>query len=215
MPLLPQDPRQQKLVLVAVLALGLAGAYHQLVATPQSAVIAAAEAHVDSLELANAKVAAAVRGGAVNKIKAEAAAYRRDLDALRLLVPTGNEVPALLEQVSTAARRAGLDIAAVEPLPVIPGEEFDTYRYKISIAGSYHPLAEFLTNVGSLTRIIAPANLQLVPAPARAATGHRANVDALLKATFEIQTYVAKGTTRAPAPPPRVAAVTPTSASRS
>ena len=193
MALLPSDPRKQRMIMVAVLALGLAGVYYTYVAAPEGAAIAAAEAHVDSLELANAKVAAAVRGGSVNKIKAEAAAYRRDLDALRQLVPTGNEVPALLEQVSTAARRAGLDIASVEPLPVIVGDEFDTYRYKITMAGPYHPLGEFLTNVGSLTRIIAPANLQLEPAPAAAATGRRAAAEALLKATLEIQTYVAKG----------------------
>jgi hypothetical protein len=105
-------------------------------------------------------------------------------------------VPALLEQVSTAARRAGLDIASVQPLPMIVGEEFDTYRYKISVAGSYHPLAEFLTNVGSLTRIIAPANLQLELAPDAAATGRRAAADALLKATFEIQTTSRRGARR-------------------
>jgi type IV pilus assembly protein PilO len=205
MGLLPNDPRQQRLVMVAVLALGLGGIYYQYVAEPQSVALDASEAHVDSLELANAKVAAAVNGGSANKIKAEAAAFRRDLDALRQLVPTGNEVPALLEQVSTAARRAGLDIGSVEPLPMIVGEEFDTYRYKISVAGSYHPLAEFLTNVGSLTRIIAPANLQLEPAPAQAATGRRAAADALLKATFEIQTYVAKGSSPAAIPRPSLA----------
>lgn len=194
MALLPSDPRQQKLVMAAVLALGLAGSYQAYVAAPEAAALAATEAHLDSLELANAKVSAAMRGGSMNKIKAEAAAYRRDLDALRLLVPTGNEVPALLEQVSTAARRAGLELATVEPLPVIVGDEFDTYRYKISLAGAYHPLGEFLGNVGSLTRIMAPANLRLNPAPSSARAGHRAAPAALLKATLEIQTYVAKGT---------------------
>ena len=217
MALLPADPRQQKMVMVAVLAVALSAVYYQYVAAPQGAAIAATEAHVDSLELANMKVAAAVRGGAVNKIKAEAAAHRRDLDALRQLVPTGNEVPALLEQVSTAARRAGLDIASVEPLPVIAGAEFDTYRYKLSVSGSYHPLAEFLSNVGSLTRIIAPANLQLAPAPTTGgpAAQRRAAAGAVLKATFEIQTYVAKGSSPAPVAPPRVAAVTSSSVPRS
>ena len=193
MALLPSDPRQQKLVMAAVLSLGLAGSYHAYVAEPEGVALAAAEAHVDSLELANAKVGAAVRGGSVNKVKAEAAAYRRDLDALRQLVPTGNEVPALLEQVSTAARRAGLELSTVEPLPVIVGDEFDTYRYKISLSGAYHPLGEFLSNVGSLTRIMAPANLRLNPAPAPTGLARRGAPDALLKATLEIQTYVAKG----------------------
>jgi type IV pilus assembly protein PilO len=215
MGLLPQDPRKQRMLMVAIVALGLSGIYHQYVAAPQGEAIDAAEAHVEAVELANGKAAAALRGGTVNKIKAEAASYRRDLDALRQLVPTGNEVPALLEQVSTAARRTGLDIASVEPMPMIVGEEFDTYRYKITVVGAYHPLGELLTNVGSLTRIIAPANLQLTPAPAAAATGRRAAAEALLKATFEIQTYVAKVGVPRPNEAARVAAAPATPESRS
>src|SRR5688572_4741579 len=84
-----------------------------------------------------------------------------ELAVMRQLVPTSNEVPALLDQVSTAARRAGLELGAVEPEPVIVGDQFDTYRYRMALFGTYHEVAEFLTNVGSLGRIIAPINLQL------------------------------------------------------
>jgi type IV pilus assembly protein PilO len=213
MPLIPSDPRQQKRMMVGVLAVALGAVYHTMLAAPKTIELDAVQARVDSLEAANAKASAASRGGTTTKIRAEAAAYRRDLDVLRQLVPTGNEVPALLEQVSTAARRAGLDIAAVQPQPVVVGETFDTYRYKITIAGAYHPLGEFLTNVGSLTRIIAPVNLQLDPIAglSPAAMRRMPPNSAPLKATFEIQTYVAKGSAT---PPPvvgeRVAAVVDT-----
>ena len=203
MPLLPNDPRKQRLIAAIVVSLGVAGVYGQYVWLPSGEVVAAAEARVDSLETANAKAAAALRGGTANQIRAEAASHRRNLDAMRQLVPTGNEVPALLEQVSTAARRAGLDIASVEPEPVIPGDQFDTYRYKLAVSGQYHPLGEFLSNVGSLTRIIAPANLQLEPRSGPSATAGGARLPAsaaVLQARFEIQTYVAKGAA-APAAP--------------
>ena len=109
------------------------------------------------------------------------------------LVPTGNEVPALLEQVSTAARRAGLDLSTVEPQPVVVGDQFDTYRYKLSVFGNYHQVAEFLTNVGSLTRIVAPVNMSLAVTQDPAATKTRRRADqAVLDTDFEIQTYVAK-----------------------
>ena len=112
---------------------------------------------------------------------------------MRQLVPTGNEVPALLEQVSTAARRVGLDIGAVEPEPVIPGDEFDTYRYKISIVGGYHEVGQFLTNVGSLTRIVAPVNLKLTPSNKDDANRtHARRGQSVLQSDFEMQTYVAK-----------------------
>ncbi len=119
MALLPSDPRQQRLVMAGVAALGLAGVYDTLLAGPKRAELAAITAHVDSLELANVKAGTAAKAGNAGKIRAEAAAYRRDLDVLRQLVPTGNEVPALLDQISTAARRVNLDIGSVEPLPVI------------------------------------------------------------------------------------------------
>jgi type IV pilus assembly protein PilO len=116
---------------------------------------------------------------------------------MRQLVPTSNEVPALLEQVSTAARRAGLDLAGVEPQPVIEGEQFDTHKFKVSVLASYHQLAEFLTNVGGLTRIVAPVNLALGPTTNQTVQ-RRVRVDgALIDSKFEIQTYVAK--TAAPA----------------
>ena len=115
-----------------------------------------------------------------------------DLEVMRLLVPTGNELPSLLEQVSTAARREGLDIASVEPQPIVHGEMFDTYKYKVSITGGYHALAEFMTNVGSLQRIVAPVNVSL-----GMSTNKNANAvklapagTAAVESKFEIQTYV-------------------------
>lgn len=224
MALLPQNPASQRMLMVVVVALGLGGIYHQYLGAPRGEELDAAEARVDSLESANRTAAAAARGGAVNRIIAEAAVARRELEALRLLVPASNEVPALLEEVSTAARRVGLELGSVEPLPVVTGADFDTYRYKISVAGAYHPLGEFLTNVGSLPRIIAASNLRLVPvaaaggagapgapgAPGTASgsrgTGPRLGVaDEPLTASFELQTYVAKPGSDARSATPRVA----------
>jgi type IV pilus assembly protein PilO len=132
-------------------------------------------------------------------------AMRANLEAMRQLVPTSNEVPSLLEQVSTAARRVGLDLGAVEPEPVIPGEQFDTYRYRIKVLGDYHALGAFMANVGSLTRIMAPVNLQLKPRLAGGAAAAGAPRPLVtrqpLESSFQIQTYVARGAS-APAPEP-------------
>ena len=108
----------------------------------------------------------------------------------RQLVPVANEVPTLLDQISTAARQTGLELGGVNPQGVIPGEIFDTYRYQVGVTGSYHRIAQFLNNVGSLTRIVAPMNLVLNPSGI-GGPRVRAN-EQLLNATFEIQTYVAK-----------------------
>jgi type IV pilus assembly protein PilO len=189
----PTNQRDQILTAVAVIAFALVGAYWYFVYDPKTADVDKLSAHVDSLDMANQQAKSQLAKGSVAAIRAEAAAYRENLDLMRTLVPAGNEVPALLEQVSTAARRAKLDIAGVEPEPLIEGEMFDTYRYKVKLNGSYHEVGEVLSNIGSLNRIIAPINLNLgINAQARGSSANRQ----VLSAIFEIQTYVVRTTPR-------------------
>ena len=153
--------RDQIMISVIVLSVGIAAAYGYFLYMPKREQIASIEQHVDALDLKNNQAKADLANGSVAKMKAQAAEYEASLKVLQQLVPTTNEVPALLENVSTAARRVGLDLASVEPMPVIVGEQFDTYRYKVSVKGGYHALAGFLTNVGSLNRIVAPVALDV------------------------------------------------------
>lgn len=192
MALLPRNQRDQAMVLVCVVALALAGLYWNYVWSPKRTTLTELTVRLDSLEARNVAARAMVAQGTASQMQAEAEQLARDLEVMRQLVPTGNELPALLEQVSTAARREGLDLAAVEPQPVVEGEQFDTYRYKISVTGDYHALGEFLTNVGSLTRIVAPINLSLTPATNLNSTAARLRPpgSAAIESKFEIQTYV-------------------------
>ena len=172
MALLPKNQRDQAMTLVGIIAVALVGLYWVYVYSPKHVELAAVQMRVDSLEAKNKAAKREMASGSVDKVKAEAARYEKDLDVMRQLVPTGNEVPALLEQVSTAARRVGLDIATVEPEAVVIGEQFDTYRYKLSVSGGYHAVGEFLTNVGSLTRIVSREAVQTGHCADKIATGH-------------------------------------------
>src|SRR5215211_5872798 len=111
MALLPQNPRNQKLVVVALLAVGLAATYQQLVWTPKNVELTAVSVRLDTLDSLNNMAKREVAKGSASKMKQEAEEFRRELDVLRRLVPTENEVPALLESVASAARRAGLELA--------------------------------------------------------------------------------------------------------
>ena len=180
------------MMLVTIVALALIGLYWNYVYAPKGAELVTLMQHVDSLDARNNRARAEMATGNTATLKAESERHSRDLEVMRQLVPTGNEVPSLLEQVSTAARRVGLDLASVQPEPVVEGDQFDTYRYKIAVNGGYHQVAEFLTNVGSLTRIIAPVNLSLAPVN-NARTGQkRTEGTSSLDTRFEIQTYVAR-----------------------
>lgn len=204
MALLPKNQRDQVMVLLVIVAVALIGLYYSYVYSPKADVLGDLQAHVDSLDVNNQRAKAELAKGNVEDLRAEAAKLQANLEVMRQLVPTSNEVPSLLEQVSTAARRVGLDLASVQPQPVIEGDQFDTYRYQVAVIGDYHALGEFLANVGSLTRIVAPVNFALSPLGNSAAVSQRKkgskDNNSVLDSRFELQTYVAK--TAAPRPAP-------------
>jgi type IV pilus assembly protein PilO len=202
MALVPKTRRDRLMLVVVAVAILMVVAYWQLVFDPKSVELAQVQSHISSLESSNQRAKAELAKGSVDDLRAQALRYQQNLQLMRQLVPTSNEVPALLEQVSTAARRVNLDIDAVSPEAVLEGDQFDTYRYQLTVVGPYHALAEFLTNVGSLTRVVAPVNLKLDPANGQELKGRQIRrTQALLTAKFEIQTYVARTTPGDNGPP--------------
>lgn len=191
MALLPQNPRDQKLFILGLLAIGLAGVYQQMYWTPKNDELKVLEVRLDTLDSLNRLAKAEVAKGTTSKMKSEADAFGRELSVLRHLVPTSNEVPPLLEAISNSARRAGLEISEVAPDGVVNGDQFDTYKYKLGVTGPYHQVAEFLANVASLPRIVSPINVTVAPTTRSNTELHPKKGEQLLDAKFGVQTYVA------------------------
>ncbi|HUF30823.1 MAG TPA: type 4a pilus biogenesis protein PilO [Gemmatimonadaceae bacterium] len=194
MTLIPGGQREQMLLGVAAIAVIAAGLFWYFPYQSKAVELETQHARLEQLVEENQKARSELAKGSVEQMRSELSLAKDNLVLLRTLIPESNEVPALLEQVSTAARREGLDLAAVDPQPVVEGPQFDTYRYNIGVVGGYHELAAFLSNVGGLTRIISPVNLKLVPpAGANAPTNSRGVKRAAdIEARFQIQTYVAR-----------------------
>jgi type IV pilus assembly protein PilO len=196
MAILPTSKRDRIFGGIGLAAVALVVAFYMYVWDPKKEELNTSQLRLDSLQVMNQRAKAELAQGKTNELKTEAERLTQDLAVMRLLVPTSNEVPALLDQVSTAARRAGLEISDVQPLPSLAGDQYEAYKYRLSVRGSYHQIATVLTNIGTLQRIVAPINLTLAPAAPdpRAPKKDRTQN---LEARFEIQTYVA----RAPLPP--------------
>jgi type IV pilus assembly protein PilO len=198
MALLPTAQRDQIKLLIGFSAIALAVLYWMYPYAAKNEQLAADEARIVALEGANQKAAREFASGSIEQLRSQAAQNRSALTVMRRLVPTGNEVPALLEEVSTAARRAGLDVGGVVPEPVMAGDRFDTYRYTVTIIGGYHQFGEFLANVGSLARIVAPVNFAITAGTTNLQrSGVRTSEKGSLAATITLQTYVER---TAPAP---------------
>ena len=191
------NQRDRNLVVLSVLALVIAGGYWYQFWSPKDLELDEVETHVQALKDVNQRAKAELAQGKSSELRAETEQFERDLNVMRELVPTANELPVLLEQVSTAARRVGLDIADVQPLPQLNGDQYDAYKYRMSVRGDFHQIGVFLTNVGTLQRIVAPINVSLNPTAMQ--PRNRAPRSQPIDARFEIQTYVAR---TAPTPKP-------------
>ncbi|MFN2637712.1 MAG: type 4a pilus biogenesis protein PilO [Gemmatimonadaceae bacterium] len=191
--------REQAMGGIGLGAVLLAALYWYFLYKPKAEELRVTQVHVDSLDKKNQQARADIAQGSLQKLRAQSAEYEQSLRVMRQLVPRSNEVPALLEDISTAARRVGLDLATVEPMPVLPGEQFDTYRYKLAVIGGYHPVGQFLSNVGSLNRIIAPVTMAIKLHPVADKTKARVRKgESLVDTEFQVQTYVARTTAYTP-----------------
>jgi type IV pilus assembly protein PilO len=198
---LPDDPKLRKLLAIAAVAVVGVGAYWYFLWKPDHAEVVTIAAHADTLETDNELVKAAVKSGEMQRIIDASAQYSAELGVLRRLVPTSTEVPALIDGVSTVARLNGMDISTYEPLGEMPGDYFDARKYKFSVTGPYHRVAEFFTAIGSLDRILVPMNVLIAPSGRK--TERRPQKDeTFVDVTFELMTYVSK-TTLPPAVPAR------------
>ncbi|MEX2181300.1 MAG: type 4a pilus biogenesis protein PilO [Gemmatimonadaceae bacterium] len=191
---LPQTQRDQIMLVVGIVGLALAGAYWYFLYKPKEAELLVTRQRLERLDASNQRAKALLARGTTEELRAEAEVLQRNLDLMRTLIPAGNEVPALLEQIVGAARRTGMQIESFTPGAVAQGEIFDTYRYRMQIEGSYHQVGELLTAIGSLRRIISPVNLSLTLVQGERGRGPSVSASGtqLLAATFDIQTYVVK-----------------------
>ncbi len=209
MAILPKGQREQIMLSVMLVAFALVFAYWYYPYNQRAEKLEERRQHVEALVAINQRAKAELAKGNPADLRRQLAEYQQNLELVRTLVPTGNEVPALLEQVSTAARRVGLDIASVDPQAVTEGDQYDTHRYSMAVIGGYHELAEFFTNIGSLSRIVLPVNvsLQVRADNARASSSTRRRPgSASIEARFQLQTYVARRALPADGTAPKVGA---------
>src|SRR5215207_9742006 len=115
MALLPQKQRDQVLFFVCIISLAALGLYFQYVWSKKAEELDGTQARVELLETVNARAKRDMARGSLTRLRQEADRLRGELDLMRQLVPTSNEVPVLLDRISSAARGVGLDVFDVRP----------------------------------------------------------------------------------------------------
>jgi type IV pilus assembly protein PilO len=192
-------------VLVILLAglVGYMGYTGAVIETAGMSGLAARQGRVDAMRDTIAQLEAATDSakrelarGTVQDLRKRLDTYRGSLSLLRRLVPERNEVPNLLDDISSRGKIRGVTLSQVVPLPVENGPvPFDTYKYNMSVIGKYDQIGQFLADVASLQRIIVPYDVNLAAANAGAAKALGDTTGSLLEARFQVRTFVKSSST--------------------
>ena len=194
---IPKDQRSQIMLVLVLVALGGAYAYWTYKHTPDAAAIAQAQRTLDSLTSVVDKAKADLASGSVDDLRRKADEYAADLVLMRQLVPEKNDVPNLLDDISTKMKIRGVTQSQFAPLSIDRGQPFDTYQYRLEVYGHYDQIGEFLADIASMPRIVVPQNVGLKPATPSVMKLLGDTLGGLLQADLTLRTYV-----KAPAPPP-------------
>ncbi len=155
--------------------------------------MAQADSLRDSIAVLDGKIDIARRDIAkesVEDVKKRVEAYRASLALLRTLVPEQREVTNLLDDVNARSRVRGVRMTGFQPsAPQAGPAPFDTYSYAFVVVGHYHQVAEFLTDIASLRRIMVPGDVKLTAADPKQARAF-GDTTAMLEAHFTVRTFV-------------------------
>ena len=200
MALIPTDQRSQIMMLLVLVA-GAGGYFFWTkVQSPQSARIAAANGEADSLATIVEAAKRDLASGTVEDLRRKVEEYQGSLELMRRLVPQRNEVPTLIDDISTKAKVRGVTLGKIQPLTPEQGSPFDTFRYRLEVYGHFDQVGEYLADIASLPRIVVPQEVTMSTATPATQKLLGDTLGALLLTEFSIRTFV-KGSGPPPPPP--------------
>jgi type IV pilus assembly protein PilO len=182
--------RQQALIVMIFIGVAGAAGFWMYWRGPKIEEQRQLQTQVDSLQQ---RVDAARRDlatGTVESIRERNRAYEVTLERMKELVPTGNEVTTLIDEISVRAKRNGIEIGNFNPLGVEPGATFDIDRYRWIVLGHYNQIGTLLTDIAQLSRIMVPYDVSLTHASTQDQAAYSDTTGAMVRAQFLLRTFV-------------------------
>lgn len=96
--------------------------------------------------------------------------------ALLKQLPSDTEVPGLLEDITRTGLGSGLEFEEIKLLPEVTQQFYIELPMQITVVGTYHDLANFVSGVASLPRIVTLHDFGLLPASAESSSELRMSI---------------------------------------
>lgn len=101
----------------------------------------------------------------IGRLKKEIEAYRSKIESYERMLPIEQEVPKLLETLSTMARSSNVKIAGITPLAskqeASPEKIYQEIPIQVSAKSGYHELGKFLSDLESSGRFMKVADIDI------------------------------------------------------
>jgi len=95
--------------------------------------------------------------------KAQLTQIEQSFGTMLRQLPGETEIPSLIVDVSQTGLAAGLQERLFQPQPEIPKDFYAEKPINIRFSGSYHEIANFVSGVAALPRIVTLHNLNITP----------------------------------------------------
>ncbi len=95
--------------------------------------------------------------------KAQLAQMEQSFGTMLRQLPGETEIPSLIVDISQAGLAAGLQEKLFQPQPEIPKDFYAEKPIKIILSGGYHEVANFVSGVAALPRIVTLHNIIITP----------------------------------------------------
>ncbi len=126
----------------------------------------------------------------LESFRAQLKQMEAELEVMLRQLPTGTEMPDLLEDVSSTGKKNGLDFELFKPEAEQPRDFYAAKPITIKAQGTYHQFGAFVSGVAALSRIVTLENATLTSTNDKAAKGGKKAGDAeSLSIQATLQTY--------------------------
>ncbi len=95
--------------------------------------------------------------------KAQLAQIEQSFGTMLRQLPGETEIPSLIVDISQTGLAAGLQEKLFQPQPEMPKDFYAEKPIKIRLAGGYHEIANFVSGVAALPRIVTLHDINILP----------------------------------------------------
>lgn len=88
------------------------------------------------------------------KLQAEMTVLQQEVEDLGKMLPKDKEIPKLLKTVTKISQRYHLKVTNITPMPVVAQANYNEIPFQLTVTGTYHGLARFLSELGQESRIL-------------------------------------------------------------